>query len=182
MEEYTCKVCIFSTNKKQYYTRHINTKSHKENYWNDVFIHLSLPFEFFQDADYNHFNYLDEKLFGEYKDFFTCNIATILDQHLNKKFTNIVKFFGADNTLQNNRAFEESWHKKYHQFLLKRYRDLHKEDKRQYTIEHKEQIKARNTKKETCECGAVITHQCMKEHKRTERHFSAMQYYKTLTK
>ena len=42
--------------------------------------------------------------------------------------------------------------------------------KKYHTENYKTKTKAQRSRKETCECGMVITHYCMKKHKKTARH------------
>jgi hypothetical protein len=44
-----------------------------------------------------------------------------------------------------------------------------------YKENYKTKIKEQRTKKETCECGMIVTHYCMKNHKKTDRHKRLME-------
>jgi hypothetical protein len=44
-----------------------------------------------------------------------------------------------------------------------------------YKENYKTKIKEQRTKKETCECGMIVTHYCMKNHKKTDRHRRLME-------
>lgn len=46
--------------------------------------------------------------------------------------------------------------------------------KKYHEDNYKTKIKKQRSKKETCECGMVITHYCMKKHKKTARHATLM--------
>jgi len=67
--------------------------------------------------------------------------------------------------------------------ILEKRKDFYEDNKeiileerhKYYKENYKTKIKEQRTKKETCECGMIVTHYCMKNHKKTDRHKRLME-------
>lgn len=57
-----------------------------------------------------------------------------------------------------------------HKEHIQQYRLEHKEQKKQYYLEHKEEIADKKKEKFTCECGTIVTKQCLTRHKKSQKH------------
>lgn len=107
------------------------------------------------------------------KEYYEKNADVIAEKH--KKYYEKNKEAVIENVMEYYEENKESILQERKAFYQDNKEHILEERKVHYQENYKTKIAAQRSKKETCECGMIVSHYCMKKHKSSDRHKKIME-------
>lgn len=113
------------------------------------------------------------------KEYYEKNADVIAEKH--KKYYEKNKEAVIENVMEYYEENKESILEERKVFYQENKEHILEERKAYYQENYKTKIAAQRQKKETCECGMIVSHYCMKKHKSSDRHKKIMEKIQSIS-